>query len=125
MTLELAPRDHAEAVAHFRAQIIGPLVTQEFRHGELRAELRRMSRIRRRPPGASTMERWFYAYKRGGLDALRPRRRSDAGHARDLTAAQRQLLCDIRREHPSASAEFDNLIWPHRDPQNWPHLGGQ
>ncbi len=114
MTLELAPRDHAEAVAHFRAQIIGPLVTQEFRHGELRAELRRMSRIRRRPPGASTtrtygvstMERWFYAYKRGGLDALRPRRRSDAGHARDLTAAQRQLLCDIRREHPSASAEL-------------------
>ncbi|MCB9536001.1 MAG: hypothetical protein H6704_07015 [Myxococcales bacterium] len=101
MTLELAPRDHAEAVAHFRAQIIGPLVTQEFRHGELRAELRRMSRIRRRPPGASTtrtygvstMERWFYAYKRGGLDALRPRRRSDAGHARDLTAAQRSASC--------------------------------
>jgi putative transposase len=110
----LAPRDHAEAVALFRAQLIGPLVTAQFRHGELRAELRRLSHRRHVPPGAtrsrrfgmSTLERWLYAYKAGGLSALRPRRRVDAGHARALSRAQRQLLCDIRQAHPSASAEL-------------------
>lgn len=110
----LAPRNHAEAVALFRAQLIGPLVTAHFHHGELRTELRRLSRMRHVPPdsvrsrtfGVSTLERWLYDYKSGGLTALEPRRRSDAGHARALTEAQRILLCDIRREHPSASAEL-------------------
>lgn len=110
----LAPRDHAEAVALFRSQLIGPLVTARLEHGELRNELRRLSHVRHVPPGAvrsrtfgvSTLERWLYEYRHGGLEALRPRRRSDAGHARALTEAQRELLCDIRREHPSASAEL-------------------
>lgn len=111
---ELSPRDHAEEVALFRAQIVGYLLTQELAHGELRAELRRLSKIRRRPPGStrtrtygvSTIERWLYRYKRGGLQALQPRRRSDAGHARGLSEAQRALLLDIRREFPSAAAEL-------------------
>ncbi len=111
---KIGPRTHAEAVAQFRAQIVGPLLTQEFHHGELRAELRRMSRIRRRMPGSSiartfavpTLERWLYAYKKGGIRALEPRRRCDSGHARALTDDQRKLLIDIRREHPSASADL-------------------
>ena len=53
--------------------------------------------------GVSTLERWFYAYRRGGLDALRPAPRSDRGRARELTPEQRELLLDIRREHPTAS----------------------
>ncbi|MCP4918525.1 MAG: transposase [Proteobacteria bacterium] len=111
---ELGPRDHAEAVAQFRAQIVGHLLSQDLAHGELKAELRRLAKIRRRPPGwsrtrtfgVSSLERWYYAYKKGGLEALRPRRRCDAGHARALTEAQRALLLDIRREHPSAAAEL-------------------
>ena len=114
MSDTLAPRNHAEAIALFRVQIVGSLSTADLRHGELRAELRRLSKLRHTPPGAlrsrrfgvSTLERWLYAYKAGGLAALEPRRRGDAGHARSLTADQRQLLCDIRRAHPSASAEL-------------------
>jgi putative transposase len=113
MTRELKPQSHAEAVALFRASMVAHLVSQEFQHGELRAELRRLSDLRLRAPGStrlrsygvSTLERWYYAFKNGGLDALKPSRRRDAGHARALTEAQRALLCDIRREHPSASAE--------------------
>jgi transposase len=67
-----------------------------------------------RPPGTSlgrqysapTIERWYYEYRRGGLDSLRPRRRSDAGHARELTEKQRKLLLDIRREHPRATTSL-------------------
>jgi transposase InsO family protein len=110
---KLAPRDHAEEVAIFRAQVIGPLVSRDFTsRGELAAVIRELARKRYRPPGAevsrfyseATIERWYYRYKKKGLAALRPRPRRDAGHARELTAEQRALLLAIRREHPLASA---------------------
>lgn len=111
MTEVLRPHDHAEAVAIFRAQMIGPLVCRPLSRGQLAAELRQLSRQPVRPPGAAamrtysvpTLERWFYAYRRGGLQALRPQPRSDRGHAQALDDEQRKLLLDIRREHPSAS----------------------
>jgi transposase InsO family protein len=107
----LAPKDHAEAVARFRSEIVGALTRRDLDRGELRAVLRALSQERFRPPGSditrcisfTTLERWYYAYRQGGLDALRPMPRGDRGHGRELTAEQRQLLLDIRREHPSAS----------------------
>lgn len=107
----LRPRDHAEAIALFRAEIIGALARRDFAHGELAAALRALAGERYRSPGSSTarqlsvptLERWLYAYRRGGLAALRPDPRSDRGRARELTPAQRELLLDIRREHPTAS----------------------
>jgi transposase InsO family protein len=108
----LEPVDHAERVALFRAEIVGALSRRELHHGELRAALRELREQRFRPPGrrltrtysVPTLERWYYNYKAGGLPALRPDKRGDAGHAQELTAEQRTLLCDIRKEHPSASA---------------------
>jgi transposase InsO family protein len=108
---ELKPKDHAEAVALFRSEIIGALTRRELDRGELREELRRLAQRRYRAPGAkttrryavSTLERWLYRYKKGGLEALRPEPRSDRGRARELTAEQRELLLDIRREHRAAS----------------------
>lgn len=107
----LVPRDHAEAVALFRAQVIGALTRSELTRGELAAAIRKLAERKYRPPGrraskqygASTFERWYYAYRMGGLDALRPDARSDRGKARELTPAQRELLLDVRREHPTAS----------------------
>jgi transposase InsO family protein len=107
----LVPKDHAEAVAVFRSEVIGSLCRRELGHGALHAELVSLSQQRFRTPGADvtrtisvpTLERWYYAYKRGGLAALRPRPRKDRGRARRLTPEQRQLLLDIRRENPSAS----------------------
>jgi putative transposase len=105
------PRDHAEAVALFRAEIVGALARRELTHGALHAELVELAARRYRPPGslstrkygASTLERWYYAYQKGGLAALQPDPRSDRGPCRSLPEALRQLLCDIRREHPGAS----------------------
>lgn len=107
----LKPKDHAEAVAIFRTELIGALTRRDLDHGELPATLKELASERYRPPGAETtrkfsvqtLERWYYAYKAGSLDALRPGPRSDSGRAQELTAEQRTLLCDIRREHPSAS----------------------
>ena len=110
----LQPKDRAEEVAVFRSQVIGVLMCQALVRGELRAELCRLSTMSFRPPGAQrtrtfsvpTLERWFYAWRSGGLEALRPAKRSDAGHAQALTEAQRTLLLDIRREYAGASAEL-------------------
>lgn len=110
---QLAPKDAAEAVAVFRAQVIGPLLTRVFAsHGELASAIGALSRERYRPPNSSTtrtyseatIERWFYRFKKHGLAGVTPRRRSDTGHARELTDAQRDLLLAIRREHPTTSA---------------------
>jgi len=107
----LTPKDQAERTALFRSEIVGALTRRQLDRGELRAELIALARCAFRPPGlevtrrfsVTTLERWYYAYRRGGLDALKPLPRSDRGRARELTAEQRKLLCDIRREHPSAS----------------------
>ncbi len=110
MTLEA--RDFAERVAVFRHGIIGALATRgALSHGDLAEELRRIAQESHRPPEAArtrsfsvaTLERWLYAYKKGGLDALRPARRSDCGRGRQIPAELRELLLDIRREFPAAS----------------------
>jgi len=110
---KLAPKDTAEGVAIFRAQVIGPLLTRVFAsHGGLASAIRALSREHHRPPSSSTtrtyseatLERWYYRFKKRGLAGITPRRRSDIGHARELTDAQRDLLLAIRREHPTTSA---------------------
>jgi transposase InsO family protein len=109
--MDIGPADHAEVVALYRATLIGPLMHRLLTHGQLAAELRTLSEQRYRPPGASstrtysvpTLERWLYAFRADGLNGLRPQPRSDRGFAQDLTEEMRDLLLDIRREHPDAS----------------------
>ena len=111
MSDTLKPKDHAEAVALFRASVIGSLGCREMSRGDLAEELRVLSEKRFRPPGSpvtrsygvSTLERWYYAHRAGGVEALRPKPRSDRGFAQTLTDEQRTLLCDIRRDYPGAS----------------------
>jgi len=108
---KLAPRDQGEAVAIFRAEVIGALTRRALSPGELRGALEELSHKRWRLPGSdhtrtfgvSTLERWYYRYRRDGIEGLRPQARSDRGRARELTEEQRALVLDIRREHPHAS----------------------
>lgn len=108
----LIPRDHSESVALFRAELVGALARRELTRGELAAALRELAAVPYRPPGrkatrrfgVSTFERWYYGYRAGGLAALRPDARSDRGRGRALTAEARELLLEIRREYPTASA---------------------
>jgi putative transposase len=103
--------EHAELVARFRAEIIGALRHRALSRGELQQELLRLSEQLYRPPGSCrsvrfsvpTLQRWYYAYKNRGLPGLVPKPRKDRGRGRKLTKELRTLLCDIRREHPSAS----------------------
>ena len=85
----LKTKDHAEEVAIFRSEVVGSLCRRELSNGNLRAEFLALAKERFRLPGADitktisvpTLERWYYAYKTGSLDALRPEPRSDNGRA--------------------------------------------
>jgi putative transposase len=107
----LGPKDHNEATAIFRSEIVGALCRRDLVRGELKQALRVLSEQRFRPPGREhtctfsvpTLERWYYACKRSGLNALKPKRRNDRGRAKALHQPQRELLLEIRRENPSAS----------------------
>ena len=78
---EITPKDPAEAVALYRARIIGALTVRQLDRGELSASLAELSTQRFRAPRAHssqtysvpTLERWYYDFKQGGLAALRPR----------------------------------------------------
>lgn len=84
---KLVPRDHGEAVAVFRSQVIGALMHRTLSRGELREALKDLSQQRFRPPGLAhtrcfsvpTLERWYYRWRKGGLGALVPRPRKRTG----------------------------------------------
>lgn len=110
MTEDLKPKDHAEAVALFRAQVIGPLLCADLSRRELAARLRELAKRRYLPPNSkvtrtfavSTLERWYYRHRAQGLAGLRPQSRK-LGSAQALDDEQRELILAIRREYPSAS----------------------
>lgn len=111
MTAKLCPKDHAEEVALFRVQVLGPVLNRELHRGELLAELRVLATRRLRPPGSvstrtysvPTLLRWHRRYRKEGLAGLRPVSRR-SGDAQALTDAERELLLQIRREHPAVPA---------------------
>lgn len=102
----LEPKNHAERVAIFRAQVIGQLVARKLIRGELRTELEALSRTPFRPPGSevtrcfsvATLERWYYALRARGLEGLEPGR-SRRGFALQLSPEQRELIAAIAQEH--------------------------
>jgi putative transposase len=105
----LRPKDDAETIAVFRAQVIGPLLCRAISRGELRTQLEVLSKIAVLTPSGMlrtyavpTLQRWFYAYQRGGLEALRPQGR-ERGFALELSSDQRELLLAVRRDNRSAS----------------------
>ena len=107
----LTPTSHAEAVALYRHGIIGALTQTQLEDGQLLVALKTLAKKYFRPPksvstkrySVPTLERWYYAYRKRGLEGLKPGQRSDKGRGQELTPEQRKLLCDIRREHPNAA----------------------
>ncbi len=110
---KLPEPSHREQVALFRHGVVGDLLARELSRGELRSELLSRARQRYRPPGANrsrryhfkTLQRWYYEAKRDLVGGLLPVSRA-RGFALAVTEAQRDLLLDMRREHPSAAAEL-------------------
>ena len=118
---DLVPKDHAEAIALFRSEIVGSLTRRELDRGDLSQALLELSQQRFRPPRAkstktysvTTLERWYYAARRAGdpLVALSDRRRMRAGRFPSLSAQAEAALLAQYREHPGWTVQlhYDNL----------------
>jgi len=99
-----------DEIALFRYSVLGTLVCRDrLTHGELKATLEGLARQPYNVPGhgtcylsAKTIEAWYYAWRRGGIEALAPRRRRDRGISQ-ISHARQQAVLAVKREKPSRS----------------------
>jgi len=96
--------------ALWRYSVLGPLVSAELEHGDVRRLCEAAAeRLHRKPTGqrvrlsARTIEGWYYAYKADGLQGLRPKGRSDAGHSRAISPEVAERVIALKREKPRRS----------------------
>ena len=114
------PRSH-ERWAHLRFGVVGGLLASPPAAGELRAELLRLAQKDWRHPttgvpvrfGVSTIERWYYAARRGSnpVGVLHRKRREDSGRSLAITDELARMLRRQYGEHPTWSYKLhlDNL----------------
>ncbi len=97
-------------VALWRLGVLGPLVSAELEHGDVVRLCREAAeRCYRRPDGRyvelkpRTIQAWHYAYRREGLDGLKPKGRADAGCSRVIAPEIAELILALKRENPRRS----------------------
>jgi transposase InsO family protein len=96
--------------ALFRLSVLGPLVSRErLAHGELQQLIRELAQreyaipgTQRRHLGEKTIQAWYYAWRRNGLDALAPKPRADRGSSKISPALQEAIL-QAKRQNPRRS----------------------
>ena len=97
-------------VALFRYGILGPLISRAaLQRGDLKAALQELAARHYDIPGSrnsrlseKTIEAWYYAWRRGGIEALEPKARSDRGQSKIAPEIQEAILA-TKRENPRRS----------------------
>lgn len=105
-------RDQKQQVALFRYSVIAPLETGSSDPSLSNNEFFRQAAKKTytgpngKPVtvGASTVEKWHRAYRKGGFDALLPQSRSDEGISRKLDQDIQAQIRYLRSEHPRITA---------------------
>ena len=93
--------------ALFRLSVLGPLASRDrLEQGDLKAILRELAARSYAIPDTKrvylsekTIEGWFYAWKRGGIDALTPKPRSDRGISK-ISGPLQEAICTVKKENP-------------------------
>jgi transposase InsO family protein len=97
-------------IALFRLTVLGPLASRDhFSQGELKSIIQDLASKTYTIPNSkrvhlseASIERWYYAWKYGGVDALAPASRSDLGQSHLPLAIQDAILA-AKRAKPSRS----------------------
>lgn len=112
MPFEDDDEDRRRAVALFRKHRLEELDEPGLERGEISARIAALaSQVVELPEGrerrfsARTLWSWWSAYKRGGLEALLPRERSDRGVPREITPELLAAAIAKRQEVPSRSTK--------------------
>ncbi len=96
----------SEQIGYFRYAVIAPLLAEEPGLTLTERIGRQAARQWAYPDGRvksiayGTIEKWLYAYRNGGIEALQARERRDAGTFRGIDAELAARLDDILRDHP-------------------------
>ena len=105
--------DERNHEALFRHAILGDLFSRDLRRGQLRPALKQLVQQtyqdrhgRTRRVAFKTLEQWYYKYRNGGFEALKPRPRKDRNTSRVLAEDLQQLILDMKREDPGRSARL-------------------
>jgi transposase InsO family protein len=97
-------------VALFRLTVLGPLASRDrFSSGELKIIIKDLAEKTYAIPNSkrvylseTSIERWYYAWKKGGIDALAPLSRKDNGQSQ-LSSAIQEAILNAKRDKPSRS----------------------
>jgi hypothetical protein len=91
--------DERNQEALFRHAILGDVLSRNLRRGELRPALKQLaqqsyqdSQGRSRRIARKTLEEWYYNYRNGGFEALKPKPRNDRNTSRVLSPELQQLI---------------------------------
>ncbi len=106
-----------DPIALFRLSVLGPLVSRTLQRGEFQQILRELAQKHYEIPGSrrvhlgeKTIEAWFYAWRKHGIDGLAPRPRSDRGQSK-LSAAVQEAIVQAKQENPRRSiAQIQRLL---------------
>src|SRR5215471_14404955 len=105
--------DERNHEALFRHAILGEVLSRNPRRGQLRPALKQLAQQtyqdhhgRSRSVAYKTLEEWYYKYRNGGFEALKPKPRSDRNRSRVLAEDLQQLVLDMKREDPGRSAHL-------------------
>lgn len=100
-------------IALWRIGVLGPLVSARLEHGDIREHIDDIAkREHRKPDGcfvelsASTIERWYYDYKREGFEALHPTSRADCGKSKAITGRVADLILRAKQGKPRRSIKI-------------------
>lgn len=101
-----------QKIALFRYGIIAPVVSGTYDEGKSIKGFFRdaASKVYTNPSGeetkvsASTLERWYYAYNKGGFDALIPMKRCDTGKSRKIDEDIMEQIRFLKKEYPRIPA---------------------
>ncbi|SDM53736.1 helix-turn-helix domain-containing protein [Halarsenatibacter silvermanii] len=106
-----------EKIALFRFKLISPILT-----GQVNSQKEYLAKIATETHNVpyygpkeyvpKTIAMWLNDYRRGGFEALKPKRRSDRGKSRKVTPELKEIIMENRKEHPerSVSLFYDQLI---------------
>jgi transposase InsO family protein len=105
--------DERNQEALFRHAILGEALSRNLRRGQLRPALKQLARQtyqdhrgRSRRVAYKTLEEWYYRYRKGGFEALKPRPRKDRNRSRALPEDVQLLVLDMKREDPGRTAHL-------------------
>jgi len=101
-----------ERIAIFRLSVLGPLVSrQHIERGELKKLIQNIASRDYAIPytdktriAEKTIEGWYYAYQRGDLDGLKPKKRLDRGVSKIPPHIQDAII-KAKRENPRRSID--------------------